>query len=206
MVLFDRVTRAATTLVESPATRAEADAAQRRALVLLENNRGVLPLKAGARVFVHGMSADAVRAKGFVPVATVAEAEVAIVRTSTPFETLHPNHFFGGRQHEGALDFKDGNADYEQIKAAAAKVPTVVSIYLDRPAILGNVRDKAAAIIGNFGASDEALLDVLAGKAKADGKLPFALPASMADVLAQSPGKPHDLATPLYPFGAGGAR
>ena len=197
---------AATTLVESPATRAEADAAQRRALVLLENNRGVLPLKAGARVFVHGMSADAVRAKGFVPVATVAEAEVAIVRTSTPFETLHPNHFFGGRQHEGALDFKDGNADYEQIKAAAAKVPTVVSIYLDRPAILGNVRDKAAAIIGNFGASDEALLDVLAGKAKADGKLPFALPASMADVLAQSPGKPHDLATPLYPFGAGGAR
>ena len=75
--------------------------------MLLENNRGVLPLKAGARVFVHGMSADAVRAKGFVPVATVAEAEVAIVRTSTPFETLHPNHFFGGRQHETARHLDD---------------------------------------------------------------------------------------------------
>ncbi len=85
-----------------------------------------------------------------------------------------------GRRHEGALDFKDGNADYEQIKAAAAaKVPAVVSVYLDRPAILTNARDKSAALFGNFGASDEALLDVLAGKAVAVGKLPFALPAAV---------------------------
>jgi beta-glucosidase len=84
-------------------------------------------------------------------------------------------------------------------------VPTVVSIYLDRPVILGNVRDKAAALLADFGASDAALLDVLVGRARAEGRLPFALPASMADVTAQSPGKPHDLPKPQYPFGAGGS-
>lgn len=47
------------------------------------------------------------------------------------------------------------------------------------------------------------MLDVLTGTAKAEGRLPFALPRSMADVVAQSPGKAHDLPSPLYPFGAG---
>ena len=89
-----------------------------------------------------------------------------------PSELEHPNHFFGRRQHEGRLDFRDGDADYEQIKSAAARVPTMVFVYLDRPAILTNVRDKAAALIGTFGATDAALLDVATGRAKAEGHLP----------------------------------
>jgi beta-glucosidase len=184
---------AATTLVESPATRAEADAAQRRALVLLENNRGVLPLKAGARVFVHGMSADAVRAKGFVPVATVAEAEVAIVRTSTPFETLHPiTSSAGDSTRRPRLQGQPPRlrADQGGRRGADGRVN------LPRPARgPGNVRDKAAAIVELRRADRPA--DVLA-EGGAEGKLPFALPASMATSW-QSPGKPHDL-TPLYPL------
>lgn len=194
---------AAAKVVGASSFVAEADATQRRAIVMLENGRKAIPVKAGAKVFASGVSADTLRAHGFVPVASPTEADVAVVRVSTPFETPHPNFFFGGRQHEGRLDYRDGDAEYEQIKAAAAKVPTIVSVYLDRPAILTNVRDKAAALVANFGASDDALLDVLAGKAEAQGKLPFALPSSMADVQAQSPGKPHDMKSPLYPFGAG---
>ena len=44
-----------------------------------------------------------------------------------------------------------------------------MTVYLDRPAILTNVRDRAHALVGVFGASDAALLDVLTGAARAEG-------------------------------------
>jgi beta-glucosidase len=119
---------------------------------------------------------------------------------ATPFETLHPNYTFGRMQHEGDLSFKDGAADYEAIKVASAKVPTIVSVYLDQPAILGNVRDKAAALIGDFGASDEALLKALVGQAPPQGRLPFELASSMAAVNAQAEDAPQDSLDPLYPL------
>ena len=55
----------------------------------------------------------------------------------------------------------------------------------------------------HLGASDEALLDVLAGRTKPAGKLPFALPSSMEAVEAQRPDAAHDIPRPLYPFGFG---
>jgi beta-glucosidase len=107
---------------------------------------------------------------------------------------------FGSLQHEGDLSFKDGAADYEAIKAASARVPTIVAVYLDRPAILTNVRDKASALIGDFGAGDDAFLDALTGVAPPRGKLPFELPSSMAAVEAQAEDAPHDSKDPLYPI------
>ena len=88
-------------------------------------------------------------------------------------------------------------------RAARSFVPTVATVYLDRPAVLTPLRGRARAVVANFGVSDDALLDVLAGRARPAGKLPFALPASMADVLAQRPDAAHDLAKPLYRFGFG---
>lgn len=191
--------KAAAVTAGSPAFVAEGRAAQSRSLVLLENRNGLLPMKAaGTRVYLQGISAAVARAHGLTPVADLAEAELAIIRVAAPFETLHPNYTFGARQHEGDLSFKDGAADYEAIKAASARVPTIVSVYLDRPAILTNVRDKAAALIGDFGASDDALLDALTGIAPPQGKLPLELPSSMAAVEAQAEDAPHDADKPLY--------
>lgn len=186
------------------AAQARADAAQRAAQVLLENRGGILPLRpAGRKVWLYGIDAGAARAAGFAVVDSLGQAEIAIVRAVTPSEKLHPHHFFGSRQNEGRLDFRDGDPDYEAIKAAAAAVPTIVSVNMDRPAILTNVRDKAAALIVTFGASDAALLDVLTGKAVPRGRLPFELPSSMAAVQAQDPAVPDDSAAPLYARGAG---
>lgn len=189
-------------IVGNPAFRAAADDAQRRAQILLEND-GALPLKAGSRVYLHGLSAEAARAHGLIVVARPEEADAALFRLTAPSEMLHPNHFFGSRQKEGRLDFRDGDPDYEALKTAAAKVPVIASIYLDRPAILGNIRDKTAALLANFGASDDALLDIMLGKARAEGRLPFELPAAMAAVERQRPGRPDDSGAPFYPFGAG---
>jgi beta-glucosidase len=190
--------------VGNPQFQAEATAAQRRSLVLLENKNGILPLVArGKRVFLHGIDSATAARYGFIVVPTVSQAEVAIVRTHAPFQTLHPSYVFGAMQHEGDLGFRNGDAEFEEIKRITAAVPTIVTIYLDRPAILTELKDRASALVGNFGVSDAALLDVLTGAAKPEGRLPFELPSSMAEVEAQRSDLPHDTKHPLYPIGYG---
>jgi beta-glucosidase len=194
---------AAERIAGNPEFQKAADDVQRRAQVLLENKRGLLPLAHGRKVYLRGLSAEAARAGGLTVVDRLEDADVAILRMVAPSEILHPMHVFGSRQHEGRLDFRNGDADYEALITASAKVPTIVSIYLDRPAILTNVRDKAAVLLVNFGATDAALLDVITGVARAQGRMPFELPSSMAAVEAQDSAVPDDSARPLYRVRAG---
>lgn len=193
----------ARTIVGNPTFAAEATAAQARAMVLLDNKAKLLPMKDGKKVFLYGVDPKVATAKGFTVVTTSAEADFALVRLNAPYQQPHMNYFFGSRHQEGDLDFKDGNADFEAFKSAANAVPTIVAVYLARPAILTGIRDQAGAILGNFGASDEALFDVIEGKQKARGRLPFELPSSMAEVMAQKPDVQHDTHHPLYPIGYG---
>lgn len=201
---FVDAAKAAATVGKAEFVEAGLDA-QRRSLVLLENKDKVLPLAAAVKkVYLYGIDAAVAKQYGYTVVTTPQEADVALLRVAAPYETLHPNYIFGSMQHEGRLDYVDGNADYEAIKNAAKYAPkTVVTVYLDRPAILGNVRDKASAIVANFGVSDGALFDVLTGKAKPQGRLPFELPSSMAEVQVQKSDVPYDTAHPLYKFGYG---
>jgi beta-glucosidase len=197
-------TAAAARIVGNAQFQTEATAAQRRSLVLLENRNDILPLAArGKRVFLHGVDSATVARYGFTVVSNPAQADIAIVRTNAPFQTLHPNYSFGALWHEGDLGFRAGNAEFEEIKRITAAVPTIVTVYLDRPAILTELKDRASALVGNFGVSDAALLDVLTGVAQPEGKLPFELPSSMQEVEAQSSSLPHDTAHPLYPIGFG---
>ena len=194
----------AASLVGSDEFRGEATAAQRRALVLLENRNSVLPVaSAGKRVYLRGVDSTTAKAFGFTVVGDVAHADLAIIRAVTPFETLHPGYMFGLMQHEGNLRFRDGDPELDEIKRVSAAVPTILSIYLDRPAVLTDVKDRVAALIGNFGVSDAALLEVLTGRASPEGKLPFELPSSMEAVAAQKSNLPYDSRQPLYPFGFG---
>jgi len=199
---------AATNRVGTEAFRTAGLDAQRRALVLLENQGGLLPLRSAGRerplrVVVHGVAPEAASREGWIVVDDPRQADVAIVRLHAPFETLHPGYLFGVWIHEGSLAFQDGDPDFDAFKRLSAVVPAIVAVYLERPAILTPIRDRARAVIANFGVSDAALLDVITGRAKPEGKLPFELPASMEAVGAQRPDVPYDSARPLYPFGFG---
>lgn len=195
---------AAQRIAGSAEFQAEGTTAQRRSLVLLENKKSILPFTAsGKRVYLHGIDPKIAAQYGFTVVSDISQADVAIVRTDAPYETLHPQYIFGSMQHEGKLDFQNGNKEFEEIKRITDAVPAIVTVYLDRPAILGSLKDKASALIANFGVSDAALLDVITGKAKPEGRLPFELPSSMEEVEAQRSDVPHDTKHPLYPFGFG---
>jgi beta-glucosidase len=196
----------------------QGDDAQRRAQILLQNNNALLPLAlSGKKVFLHNVNATVAARYGLEVVATPEEAEIAILRVDTPHQN-DPHYPFGVSVNFGQLGFDDadtvvldqkagtysGSEDYRLIKQVKAlNLPTVISVYLDRPAILTNIVDKTDVLLANFGASDEAVLDVITGKSKAQGKLPFELPSSWQAVLDQKEDVAHDSVDPLFPIGAG---
>lgn len=190
-------------LVGTAEHKSEALAAQVRSLVLLENREAMLPLAAASqKVWLWKVSPEVAAAHGYVVVDDPAQADLALIRIAAPF-TSHPEYFFGQRHHEGSLDFPDDNADFQALQRAAAHTRTVVSVYLDRPAILTRIRPLATALIGEFGASDEAFFTFIAGSVTPSATLPFELPSSMAEVEIQAPDAGSDTDRPLYVRGAG---
>lgn len=103
--------------------------------------------------------------------------------------------------HTGDLDFK--GEERQRILGILAQVPTVVDVYLDRPAVLPEIAEKSAGLLGNFGASDTAVLDMVFGRFRPSGTLPFELPSSMETVRRRRGDVPRDSGNPLFAFGHG---
>jgi beta-glucosidase len=184
----------------APASVAAGLESQQRAMVLLKNGGDLLPLQGRPKVYVRNVD-PAVAAQYATLVDSPEEADFAILRLDTPWVPVENGNLFAHGFHHGDLDFK-GEAR-EAILALCHRVPTIVVIYLDRPAVLPEISAAAAALLGDFGAGDEAVLNVLFGRARPEGKLPFELPSSMEAVRRQKADLPHDSENPLYPFGFG---
>ena len=184
------------------AFRQAADQAQRKSIVLLKNgitHQGlILPMLRKVKLYVENLAPEVARRYGEV-VSTPEEAEIAILRLNTPFE---PRTSFAERQfHAGKLDFDA--EELSRILEICKDVPTIVDIYLERPAVIPEIAEQCTALLTSFGASDTALMDVLYGKFKPTGKLPFELPGSMEAVRNQKEDLPHDSEKPLFKFGYG---
>lgn len=188
---------AADEIVGSASFRAAGAAAQRTAITVLAATDAV-PFARGLKLYVEGVDAKVAAAYGEI-VATPAEADLAVLRLQAPYELRGSSfeNFF----HAGSLDFP--SEVVEHVAAVAAVAPTVVDVFLDRPAILTPIVELGVTVTGNWGASSAALLDVLSGAASARGRLPFDLPRSMAAVEASRPDVPFDTADPLFRFGHG---
>ncbi|MEV7184613.1 glycoside hydrolase family 3 N-terminal domain-containing protein [Kitasatospora sp. NPDC093102] len=179
--------------------RAAGAAAQRRSLTVLVNRERTLPVtRTAPRLYTEGLDRAVVSRYGRLA-ATPAEADLAVLRLFTPYE-YRPNRF-ESMFHSGRLDFPE--AELAAILRVADEVPTVVLINLERPAVIPEIAGRAAAVVADYGASDDAMLDVLFGRARAEGRLPFELPRSMAAVEASRPDVPNDTADPVFPYGAG---
>jgi beta-glucosidase len=65
------------------------------------------------------------------------------------------------------------------------------------------IADAAALLLATYGVSDEAVLDVVFGRARPEGRLPFDLPQSMAALEEHPPDLPGGTVGPLLRFGDG---
>lgn len=196
-------------------------AAQLRSTVLLKNAGNILPFAPGKKIYVEGIAKEAVQ-----PFGTVVEdpkgADLAILRVASP-ASPYP---YGGAFAPGMPQARSAapppppavlsygitlayqNAAnwtvLEQIrKVAASGTPTIVIINMDKPVVLTEFIENVSGVFGAFGAGDSALLDIVFGKARPTGKLPFDLPSDMPSVMAQAADVPFDMDDPLFKFGFG---
>ena len=171
--------------------------AQLRSNVLLTND-GTLPAKEGIRLYVEGVDKE-VAAKYATVVDKPADADLILVRTTTVAE--------GGRGGgQGGVDISfpaEKWANLQALKAAGKPVvaafnPTGSSCVLP-PAVKTDLN----ASLMVFDVFDSALLDVVFGRFKPVGKLPFEVPSSMEAVRAQLEDVPFDSKDPTFPFDYG---
>ena len=194
---------AADKLVGTPEFVAVGKDTQRKSFTLLTNNDTILPLKHDKNVkfYTEGLNATLLAQREITVVATPEEADFALLRLRAPYEPRPGG--FEANYHAGSLEY---NAT-EQARQAAiyAAVPTIVDIYLDRPAAIPEIAEQAKALFANYGAAGEAFLDVVFGVDgyAPQGKLPFDLPRSDEAVEASKEDVPFDTENPVFRFGHG---
>ncbi len=174
---------------------------QQISMTLLKNENSTLPLaKKKHKVYIKNLDSIAV-AKYAKVVSSPEEADFAILRLNTPWYPVETKNFIAASFHHGDLDFKA--KEKKEILNLLKRVPTIVNIYLDRPAVIPEITQYAAAVIADFGASDKSVCEVLFGNSEPQGKLPFELPSSMNAVRDQKTDVPYDSQNPLFEFGFG---
>ena len=173
--------------------------AQAKGTVLLKNE-GLLPLEKGSKIYLDGVSDEALFMELGEVVAKPGEADVIIRRINTPYEE-RDDHFLEKFFHQGRLYYTE--EELSGILDLTEQKPTLIVVNLERPAILKEVSESSTALMAEFGLEDEVLARMVFGEIAPEGKLPFELPSSWEAVLEQKEDLPYDSRDPLYEYGHG---
>jgi beta-glucosidase len=206
--------------------------AVRQSLVLLKNRNQVLPLKkTAARIHVGGKSADDlgnqcggwtidwqgksgdITPGGTTVLAAIRQAVGKGTQVTFSKDGTGAAGATVGVVVIGEQPYAEGNGDRTDLALAqedvdavanmkAAGIPVVAILFSGRPMILGDVLNKADAVVAAWlpGTEGEGIADVLFGDFRPTGKLSFAWPRSMAQVARHQGDKEYD---PLFAFGYG---
>ncbi|MFB3164621.1 glycoside hydrolase family 3 N-terminal domain-containing protein [Neobacillus sp. 179-J 1A1 HS] len=176
-------------IADDPASQAKADEAHRKSIVLLRNDDNTLPLndskveniKLYVEVFSSGNSAQTRTADlkksltQYDPTIQVVDnledathALVYAIPNTVPDRPDIPLSV--------ALGAETG-INVERIKKIEEAVPTILTVNMTSPWLIGEIEENAAATLAVFGVKAEALVDVIRGKFAPTGKLPFTIPA-----------------------------
>jgi beta-glucosidase len=123
-----------------------------------------------------------------------------------------PLENFTNRSYKGKMAKSRNLTDIQMIEETRQKMqgkPLIVSINVSNPMVFAEFEGKADAILASFGVQDQAILDILSGKAEPQALLPMQMPASMQTVEKQFEDVPFDMECHLdseghrYDFGFG---
>lgn len=177
--------------------------AQRQSIVLLKNEMHAdssyaLPLSKGLNIYVENIDPE-IASEYANLVDDIDEADVALLRLQTPWEPREG--LVEGFLHQGYLDFKE--PELSRVLDITQRLPTVVSIYLERAAVIPEIAERSVGLLAEFGATDDAVLDIMFGEFNPTARLPFELPSSMEAVENQYEDLPYDSKDPVFEFGYG---
>ncbi|MGI9897695.1 glycoside hydrolase family 3 N-terminal domain-containing protein [Vibrio natriegens] len=213
----------ANNIVGSAEHQAKADLAQRKSIILLENQNSLLPLPSGAdassvKLYTLGVNEGVAEDYGFTEVTDMNTADKAVIRVRVTNKNTGLLVFGGAKFDEvDVLDFTNmataetwdispSLAEIQQVMSTVGAENTVLSVYFRQPFVMDDASGlkNAGAILATFGSNDEALFDVLTGHFSPKGKLPFALANKAQAIVDQASDAPgYSEGDTLYEFGYG---
>jgi beta-glucosidase len=178
--------------VNKPEFKAKADVAMRKSIVLLRNEamtgkNKILPLAKGTRVYFEGhqQRPNAQASQVIIPdnngdvvfVKTPEEADVIVMWLSPRGKSL-----FSSDGSPISLSLSKNSIDVEYVNKLASMKPLVLAINFSNPWVISEVYNDQSpnikGVIATFGTTREAMLDVITGKFRPTGKMPFTTPLS----------------------------
>lgn len=152
------------------------------------------------KVYVEGIPAEIVQARGMTVVAAPEDADVALLRLKAPFEP-RPGAF-ETLFHAGSLEFSPEEMA-RQARIYALVPIVIVDIYADRPPVVPEIIEAATAVLISYGSTADAFMDTVLGVSAPEGQLPYDLPSSMDAISQSKSDTPYDTKNPLFRFGHG---
>ncbi|MBZ5750686.1 glycoside hydrolase family 3 protein [Metabacillus rhizolycopersici] len=179
-------------VVANPKAQELAYEAHLKSIVLLRNDNNLLPLndaklknvKLYVEMFPGGT--DGASTKGLIE--TIKKHDPTITITNKLEEATHAYIYVKPVQSNWdnnpriTVGPETGITNVDRIISIQKAVPTITAVNMTNPWVLDQIEPNAAAFISTFGTKAEAIVDVIRGDFNPTGKLPFALPASMAAV------------------------
>ncbi|MFN5479857.1 MAG: glycoside hydrolase family 3 N-terminal domain-containing protein [Chitinophagaceae bacterium] len=175
--------------VGSPALQAKANEAMRKSIVLLRNDKGLLPVKSKTKIYFEsyfqkrGASPINIQLKdaekyGVEWVKTPEEAEINLLWITPGSKSLF--------ESDGSplyLSLSKNGVDVKHIQEVISKKPTILVINYTNPWVIDEIYNDStkamiAGVLATFGTTQDALLEVITGKFNPVGKMPFTTPIS----------------------------
>lgn len=175
--------------VGSPALQAKANEAMRKSIVLLRNDKGLLPVKPKTKIYFEsyfqkrGASPINIQLKdaekyGVEWVKTPEEAEINLLWITPGSKSLF--------ESDGSplyLSLSKNGVDVKHIQEVISKKPTILVINYTNPWVIDEIYNDStkamiAGVLATFGTTQDALLEVITGKFNPVGKMPFTTPIS----------------------------
>lgn len=190
-------------IVNNDRFNATGKVAQRKSIVLLKNqeNSGtpLLPIPKEYKIYIENIDPEVASQYALV-VDSLNQADVAILRLQTLYEK-QTGDFIESFFHQKYVDIQE--PELSRILAITNQKPTIICLYINHPPGIMEITSHCEALLADFGAQDDAVLDIVFGEFNPTAKLPFEIQSSMEAVVMKTENAPDDSKTPLFPFGYG---
>ncbi|MBI1227605.1 MAG: beta-glucosidase [Bacteroidetes bacterium] len=133
---------------------------------------------------------------GYVPISLQYKDYTATDARATSIAGGDPLESFVNRSYKGKTVKTTNKTDLDMVTETAMKMkgkPIIVCVTVSNPMVFSEFESQASAILVNFQVQDQAILDVISGKAEPSGLLPMQMPASMSEVEKQAEDVPQDM-------------
>ncbi len=133
---------------------------------------------------------------GYVPISLQYGTYKATDARETSLAGGSPMEDFTNRSYKDKTVTASNTTDMKLVKDTRTKMgnkPVIVIVQVSKPMVFSEIEINASGILVHMGVQDQALMDIISGKAEPSALLPFQMPTDMKTVETQYEDVPRDM-------------